>query len=264
MSGCCYGCYIRHIAPVPNAMKLVLITVINLTALIAVACSSNGGQKVVAPPEQINCDSIDNFDRYRYNSVVTLEVPRPDDPAIVDEPYPPFKTIYDMDGAIQGNDRRQVVISYPETLGPDFHIRVIGDTVYEFIAGWEARPLDPTIPPIAYLPLDLCRSLEPEANLGSISSTPVEVNGFATRKFEFQVSPEFASRVWGPQSDMANFIPAFDVTLWVAEDGNWPVRADIRGRGQFDNGRKLRADLFWELRDINDKDIKIEPPLPAS
>ena len=241
----------------------VLIAFTHLAALLAVACAS-GSPQVVVPPGQISCEPIENLDSYRYRSTLTLEAPRPDDPALVDDPYPPFKETRDMDGAVQGRDRRQVLISNPDVPDSDLPIVVIGDTVYEFLAGWQARPADPIVPAISFLPLTICQSLQPEVDLGGISSTPEEVNGIATKRFELQASPEFASRLWGASSDISVYIPSFDVTIWVTEDGSWPVRAEVRGLGRFENGRELRAEVSWELRDINDKDIKIEPPIPAN
>ena len=53
------------------------------------------------------------------------------------------------------------------------------------------------------------------------------------------------------------------VDLWLARDGNWPVRMQAEGRGKDDEGNETSLSLFMEFKDLNDPDIKIEPPIDS-
>lgn len=49
--------------------------------------------------------------------------------------------------------------------------------------------------------------------------------------------------------------------VWLAEDGDWPVRLEAEIRYTDEEGRPITFDVFMEIKDINDPDIEIEPPI---
>jgi hypothetical protein len=52
-----------------------------------------------------------------------------------------------------------------------------------------------------------------------------------------------------------------NVEVWVAEKDGLPMRMDLQSSGVYIDGRQLLAHVRIELRDINDKDIKVEAPI---
>jgi hypothetical protein len=53
----------------------------------------------------------------------------------------------------------------------------------------------------------------------------------------------------------------FNLSLWLAEDGGWPVRVTVTAQGVVDGGEELNIDLSMDVTDVNDPDIEIEPPV---
>lgn len=49
--------------------------------------------------------------------------------------------------------------------------------------------------------------------------------------------------------------------VWLAEDGNWPVRVEGEVSYTDEQGRSISLEVFMEIKDINDPDIEIEPPI---
>jgi hypothetical protein len=49
--------------------------------------------------------------------------------------------------------------------------------------------------------------------------------------------------------------------IWLAEDGNWPVRMEADIGYTDEAGQSFAFKLFMEVKDINDPDIEIEPPI---
>jgi len=49
--------------------------------------------------------------------------------------------------------------------------------------------------------------------------------------------------------------------VWLAEDGNWPVRVEGEVSYTDEEGRSITFDVCMEIKDINDPDIEIEPPI---
>lgn len=52
---------------------------------------------------------------------------------------------------------------------------------------------------------------------------------------------------------------AFD--WWLAKDGNWPVRMEVVLTGSDEQGRTASVVLSTQVENLNDPDIKIEPPI---
>ena len=49
--------------------------------------------------------------------------------------------------------------------------------------------------------------------------------------------------------------------IWLAEDGDWPVRMEAEIGYTDEEGQSFSFDLFMEVKDINDPGIEIEPPM---
>lgn len=238
---------------------LHLLAALLLAMVVWPACNSTDSTPPTTGPRQVTCEPLRQFSKYRYNAIVTLAVDQHDDPLALS----PFVLTLDIDGAIQGDDRRHVIIHYPETSDPDLPIVWIGDRYWDFMDVWMARDVTPDVAPIPFLPIDLCTSIAPD--IDTTSQTPVreKVNGFDTLKYHFDALPSgFSNRLWTSSSDMGQFIKTYTVDIWIHEKDNWPVRFDLKGGGNYDNGQALRAAVFLELRDIDDDSINIVPPIP--
>lgn len=228
-----------------------------LPVVISLACAGPAALEPVGP-QALTCDPVEQFERYRYEVGLTLEVSPLDDPAAL----APFRLVMEADGAVQGRDRQQARFHYPEGGLDDVEIVRVGERYWDNVGLWAVHDVDPNLPPISYLPLDLCKSLAPDIVAARPSQEREEVNGISARRYHFDALPtQFSGRLWGSQSDMASFVKEYTLDLWMAEKGTWPVRFQISGSGSYENGQQLSVAVSLELREINDKSIKIEPPV---
>lgn len=70
----------------------------------------------------------------------------------------------------------------------------------------------------------------------------------------------------GDLGDMWEFEDAPEevtLDLWLAKDGNWPVRMEAEASGEDEEGNEVSLSIFMEVKDLNDSDIKIEPPITS-
>lgn len=70
----------------------------------------------------------------------------------------------------------------------------------------------------------------------------------------------------GDLGDMWEFEDApeeVSLDVWLAKDGNWPVRMEVEASGEDEEGNEVSLSIFMEVKDLNDSDIKIEPPITS-
>ncbi len=155
-------------------------------------------------------------------------------------------------------DRFHFTITSTDT--PAFGIIAIGQEVWQQINGtWQAQPLPEGIP---YQPIPICEAMLPELDLSKVEPQPETLDGLESLHYVFpkNASPKGLAGVFGENSDMAVLIKAIDVDLWLSSDGANLVRLELSGKGLYSDGRPLMVHLELDVRDINDKDIKVEPP----
>jgi len=66
--------------------------------------------------------------------------------------------------------------------------------------------------------------------------------------------------LFGQDVDSENLPEEFNVDIWLAEDGGWPVRLTMAARGSMDGGDEMSLDFSLDVTDVNDTGIDIEPP----
>jgi len=81
--------------------------------------------------------------------------------------------------------------------------------------------------------------------------------------YVFSATPtgQALATIFGPNSDMAILMQTMDAEVWLAEEGGWPVKMDLQSKGLYVDGHQLQIRIHVELSDVNDKDIKVEPPI---
>jgi len=225
----------------------------------------------IQPTQQVAasaaCQALTALKTYRYISNLTLQVP--EEPVPPEERPTPAATLtrdiegaylfeYDIDGAVVAPDRLDVQIT-GGTQNP-FGIIIIGDQRWISLEGeWRESPQ--TVVP--YQPMDVCNALFPELNLDQARGEKTTVNDVNALHYVLPATPsgQTIATIFGPTSDMAILMQTMDIEVWTAEKDGWPVEMDIQSKGVYANGRQLQAHIHIELRDINDKDIRVEPPV---
>jgi hypothetical protein len=112
-------------------------------------------------------------------------------------------------------------------------------------------------------PLDFCETTEEglSSALSGLEGEKETVNGieavhYHLDKADLALLEEFL----GGTEDLG--LPEeFTMDVWLAEDGDWPVRMSFVTSGEDDEGQSLSFEILVEFKDFNDSSIKIEPPI---
>jgi hypothetical protein len=199
---------------------------------------------------------------------VTLESPETTETPTADLPPPsatvarafggPFLYQYDVEASVITPDRFRFTITTTDV--PSVSIIAIGQEVWQETDGtWQPQTQPPSIP---YQPIPVCEAILPELDLAQAAPQRENIDGLDTIHYSFpkNASPQGVAAVFGEGSDMALLIKTLNVNLWLSGDGANLVRLEFEGKGLYSSGRPLMVHVVLDVRDINDKDIKIEPP----
>jgi hypothetical protein len=114
-----------------------------------------------------------------------------------------------------------------------------------------------------FSPGSLVEELGPE-QLRLLKPSNETVNGVDTLRYDIDRADVETLRSLGAllgQDEGLESLPEdFNLSLWLAEDGGWPVRITVSAQGVVDGSDELSIDLSMDVTDVNDPDIEIEPP----
>jgi len=231
------------------------------------AAASASVQPTQQVPASAACQALASLKTYRYVSNLTLQVP--EEPVPPEERPTPAATItrnivgaylfeYDIDGSVVAPDRLDAQIT-SGTQNP-FDIIIIGGQRWVSLEGEWRESAQAVVP---YQPMDVCNALFPELNLDQAQGEKTTVNDVKALHYVLPATPsgQTIATIFGATSDMAILMQTMDIEVWTAEKDGWPVEMDIQSKGVYANGRQLQTHIHIELRDINDKDIRVEPPV---
>lgn len=250
-----------------------LLAVVGLLAALAAACGGGGPeteQSPTPPPTGEEaalapCRALEELKTYRFTSQLRIEaeewpVPAEGQPTPVATPAPEVFE-YVVEASYQAPDRIQGLTGPP---GNELPILAIGDERwYDLGGGWTQ---DPRLPPVRYQPITICRAIFPDLDLSVVEPQHEAMDKVEALHYHFDDvrSEEAIARIpaigSGPLSEA---LKEFQVDVWLAEKDGWPVRVEFRSSGRIADGQKASLELSTELRDVNDKSIKVEPPSPS-
>ncbi len=249
----------------PKALAGLLVAL----ALAFVACG--GSSTPDAKPGPLVCDTLTSGS-YRYTETVALMVtalPSPTSsapaPSGSTQPHTALNFTSTIQASVAGaaidatihNDTGDATGDYEAIQLADNQGFVKLDNVWTQ-SGSSARPV-----PIPYQPYLLCTALAPDIDTTKLGAGQAEaVNDVASQKFTLQaMSTDFFAREadFGPSSDVGINVKTLGGTIWVANGGNYPVKIDLTGSGQYSNGQPISVKMTYELSDLG-ADIKIGAP----
>lgn len=254
-----------------------MLAVAGLLTALAVACGGGGepeGEGSPTPPPTgedaalAPCGALQALKAYRYSVSLEVESPEPEESPAEARPTSTSTLIreitgdwgfeYNIEASFVAPDRLEVFIS---GIGSPFSMIFIGDQTWiDFSGRWRPSTQPQHVP---YRPLDICEAVLTELDLSHAQPQEDKVNDVKSVHYSFSQIPsgQAWTRIYGAGSDLDILFEKLDVDLWLAEEGNWPVRVDIRSSGLYGDGRELRAHLLLDIRDANSGDIRVEPPL---
>lgn len=242
--------------------------------MIAVACAGgngSGGTPVSPSPGPggglIACQALAEFERYRFTLSYRLFSAQPETPLdetqVGNPPFallpnnPAFEFPVHHEGSVVSPDRTHLVVKN-EGL-PDLELIYIGGEAWSLLEGrWVPAS---SLVEVPLPPGQVCEAVMSVPDFGGVVPVEEELNGVATRHYRFdRVDSDIASVLLGPQSDMGRLLKVYEVHVWLAEDG-WSARLEFRSEGTYPSGRTLLMELTLEIRDVNSKDVSVEPPI---
>ncbi len=243
-------------------------------ALLA-ACGgaeSGGSPSPTSGTATASCDGINQLNSYRYSITVRLQSPAFGSAGQA-SPRPPLSTFADtltalladlkIEGAHVAPDRTQAILKFQQD---ELELRDIGDRRWERLGtAWQAQG-NPSSGIGFLTPPVVCQDIVEEIapTLARLESQEETVSGvtsdhYTLGKTDLTRLPQLLG------TDPNTRLPEqFQVDVWLARDGRWPVRLDIHAEDTDEQGNPIGVKLFMELRDINDPGISIEAPPGAS
>ncbi|MGI8549689.1 MAG: hypothetical protein ACR2PL_02665 [Dehalococcoidia bacterium] len=267
-----------------------LLVAFALLTLIAAGCSSKSGQKKVTatftpeprtllaaggtvPPRPaqpvVNATCLQGLSAYRFAGTLAFKA-APTASGSSDTTsagsLANLLSNVSFNGAAQAPDRTQATVTFGGNGTQPLQVVRIGAQTFSRFgnSAWQQGDQIAGLGNIVQFdPEALCESSL--IRLDATGQTPVHetVNGVPSLRYHFS-GPSVARSIFGADSESSgagpNATPTpqagdFDLTVWAAEQGGYPVRMQTAGSGQ---GSVFN--LLLNVTDLNGKDIKIESP----
>ena len=169
----------------------------------------------------------------------------------------------DLEGAFVAPDRSQAKVSArlgeleleeeTVTVGDQTWVKT-GDVWVEGEAQFDISDLSPA---------SLLEDLQPE-QLRVLKPTKETVNGVKSLRYSIDrgdiESLGNLSALFGDGEGLESLPEDFNIDLWLAEDGGWPVRLTMVAKGAIEGADEISLDFSLDITDVNDPGIEIEPP----
>ncbi len=223
----------------------------------APAAAATAGGTPEAAATEVNTGPAEAFAElksYRVNMRMVMEG---------DATATPGAIALDLQGAYVAPDRSHVQVSAhlgelaleeeSVTIGAQSWVKA-GDNWVEGEPQFQLKDLSPG---------SLLQELQPE-QLRLLKPSKETVNGVDSLRYSIDQADVATLRslgaLFGQEGDLTNLPEEFNVGLWLAEDGGWPVRVTMTARGATDAGGEMNLDFSMDITDVNDPGVKVEPP----
>jgi len=167
-----------------------------------------------------------------------------------------------MEGAVIVPDRSSMEMTVG---GHEFGSFVqIGSQSWMKVTGltdWQEQPASES--EFLFSPLDFCKTTEEDlsSTLSGLEGEKETVNGIEAVHYHIDKADlTLLQDFLGSTGDLGQLPEKFNLDVWLAEDGDWPVRMSFAASGKDDQGQPLSFEILVEFKDFNDSSIQIEAP----
>lgn len=248
------------------------------TSLAACGGDDGGNDGADGNPagEALVCDTLGE-ESYRYEAVGVLRIEElsdePETLAPGEQIYTAFTFTETVEGRVDGNGQTAVrMANATGNIEPAIlHMIELNDGRGFLAVGdggtWQEVDLSTESLFIRHRPVEICDALAPDIDVSQLGDGEAEeVNGISSHRYTFNGLPsEFFVRNsdFGPGTDIAQLAESIDGQIWVADSGNFLTKVEISGRGFYETGQPVSADITFEISDVG-SDIDVGPPESAT
>jgi hypothetical protein len=259
-------------------LRIAALCLAALAALFAAACG-NDDPGPQSPPAAdgggvaVSCNALSNLDAYRYRVTVKFlsptATPTPSPEASPDSAETPGSeplsayiqalsalfADFTLEGAYLSPDRSQSILRFENE---ELELRAVEDEAWVRVGNSWQRETSGDAELLT--PVVICEEivLKIAPLLTAADSTKITLNGIETRHYHLT------------QADLAALGPLagtqpgteYEVDLWLADSAHFPMQLRIVSAQPSDPAGVNSYQLFMEIRDINDRGIRIERPVP--
>ena len=232
------------------------------------ASPSGGGSA-----QKVGCEFPSDIESFRFTMTMKANLPStPEAPtqAAGEEPLGDFLGALSglmgdmkMEGAVITPDRSSMEMTVG---GHEFGSFVqIGSQSWMKVAGltdWTEEPASEGSGSL-FSPMDFCETAEEDLSsaLAGLEGENETVNGIEAVHYHLdEADLTLLQDLLGSTEDLGQLPNEFNMDVWLANDGDWPVRMSLAASGENGDDQPLSFDIFIEFKDFNDGSIKIEPP----
>jgi hypothetical protein len=204
--------------------------------------------------------ALEDLDSYRYNVQLTIEGAGGEEAAGFEGPFG-----MSQEGAFVAPDSHQAKCSFD--MGPlsmeEEVISIGGETWVKSSESPSFEKAEPTFCTGDLTPAEIASSLSSE-DIRKLKGEKEEVNGvdavhYSLDKAGLEELLGLAQALGAEDTEQLPEDLTFDIDIWLAEDGGWPVKTIFAFSGDQD-GQQISFTLEADVTDVNDPDIKIEAP----
>jgi hypothetical protein len=222
---------------------------------------------------EVGCEFPSDIERFRFEMTLKANLPTTPEAEAPEseEPLGDFLGALTglmgdmkMEGAIIVPDRSSMEMTIG---GHEFGSFVqIGSKQWMKVAGltdWKEEPASDESG-FLFSPIDFCETAEKDISsaLSGLKGENETVNGIETVHYHIDKADlAFLEDFLGSTEDLGDLPEEFAMDIWLAEDGDWPVRMTFAASGKDDSGQPISFEISIEFKDFNDSSIKIEPPI---
>jgi len=223
--------------------------------------------------QEVGCEFPSDIESFRFTMTMKANLPStPEAPTETsgEEPLGDFLGALSglmgdmkMEGAVITPDRSSMEMTIG---GHEFGSFIqIGTQSWMKVAGltdWTEEPASEGSE-FLFSPMDFCETAEDDLSsaLSGLEGENETVNGIDAVHYHLDTSDlTLLQDLLGSTEDLGELPKEFNMDVWLAEDGDWPVRMSLAASSEDDQGQPLSFDILIEFKDFNDSSIKIEPP----
>lgn len=248
-------------------MRVLAWPAVLLLAASLLAACGGGGNGGSSERGVASCSGIKDLVSYRYNIAIKLQSPAFQQTEGA-TPAPPLTAFaaqltallsdFSIDGSHVAPDRTQAILKFQQDR---INIRAIGDKRWVWVGGvFQEQPASEQATLLT--PEVVCSDIVVQISeaLDDIDSDDEAVNGIEAKRYSLsQADLQSLPSLLGANG-AADLPESFQVDIWLAKDGHWPVRLIVESRDA-EQGQAIGSlSVSMEIRDINDPGINIEPP----